>query len=205
MFKKIQNYLLINYPLLWNIKIVPMASFLIVFNIIFFFLGYVSGEIDFTTTGGNYYKNNQEIILFFGVLISILLFIVWLVFYLKNNGFKSFYPKRNNSLFKEWFIIFSLLILISSFSFSFLFGSDLRVKSYYSEKEATKRCATLAKASLFLGYTYDGPQYVDKMINDTLQSVPLDHVLFNNKKYSLESLINKDIENFSFFLLMNQM
>ncbi len=199
MFKKTQKYLLLNHPLLWNTKAVPVTFFLIVMHVIFLILGYVNGALDFRETDRNYNSGNEDIILFFSVLISFLTFIIWLVYYFKNNGFKAFYPKGNFSLFKEWCLILIISFLLSSFTLSFEFGSDLRIKSYFSEAEARKRCETLSKASIFYGDNFDEPGSERKLVNDTLRYVNLDHVLFNGKKYSLTSLINKDIHNYSFF------
>ena len=114
MFKNIQKYLLINHPLLWNLKIVPVSAFLILFNIIFILLGYLNGAIDFTETDNDYSRNdNDDIIIFFSMMISILTAIVWLVYYLKNNALKSYYPKNNFSLFKEWLLILVVCFLNS--------------------------------------------------------------------------------------------
>ena len=99
MFKKIQKYLLINQPLLWNLKIIPLTAFLVLFNIIYFILGYFNGALDFNDTDDNYrYDANEGIILFLGALIAILTAIVWAVYYLKNNALKSNYPKTKYSL-----------------------------------------------------------------------------------------------------------
>jgi len=40
MFKKIQQYLLTHYPLLWNIKIVPVLATTLIVNLLFFMSGY---------------------------------------------------------------------------------------------------------------------------------------------------------------------
>ena len=48
MFKKIQNHLLLKYPLLWNTKFVPMLVIGSVLNIIYFGIGYTNGIIDFS-------------------------------------------------------------------------------------------------------------------------------------------------------------
>ena len=88
MFKKIQKYLLINHPLLWNLKIVPISVFLILTNIIFFVLGFLNGGIDFSESQNNYASNsNDEIITFFSVLVCIVTLIIWVIYYLKNNCF----------------------------------------------------------------------------------------------------------------------
>ena len=67
MFTKIQKYLLINHPLLWNTKIVPALSFAILFHILFFVIGYVYGNVDFTDE--NYYRSDFStgVIIFFSI------------------------------------------------------------------------------------------------------------------------------------------
>ena len=139
MFKKIQKYLLINYPLFWNTKIVPVVSFLIPVHIIFFIIGYVSGKLDFTETDNHYHSKDTDTMVFFSILIAVITIILWLVFYFKNNGFKSFYPKSNWDILKEWSMVLVVSLLMCSIHLSYLKGYDTRIRSYYSENEAKKR------------------------------------------------------------------
>jgi hypothetical protein len=199
MLKKTQKYLLLNYPLLWNTKALPLTCFLIVMHVIFLVIGYIDGALNFNDTERNYDSSNEGTIIFFSVLISFLTFVIWLVYYFKNNAFKAFYPKNNFSLFKEWCLILWISFLLSTFALTFEFGTDLRIKSYYSELEAKKRCETLSKASIFYGQNFDDAKSEKRFINDSMRYVKLDYVLFNNKKYALNSLINKNIKNYSFF------
>lgn len=197
MFKKIQKYLLINQPLIWNLKLIPMICFLTVVHIIFYIIGYVNGKLNFTETEAHYNDNDLGIMFFFSVLIAVLTLILWCVYYFKNNAFKSFYPKKNFSLFKEWSIMLVISFFLCSMHISYLSGYDNRIKGYYSEEEAKQKCELISKASIFYGENYDSPESKDSIINDTLRNVALDYVLFDGKKYSLESLINKDIETFT--------
>lgn len=198
MFTKIQKYLLLNHPLLWNTNVAPVSFILLAFHLIFFLIGYISGALDFNQTSRNYISND-EVVIFFGVLVSIVTIILWLVFYFKNNAFKAFYPKSNFSLFKEWLLIFFICFAAGSFTLSYYLGVDVKIRSYYSEAEAKKRCKTLSEASIFYGERFDAPEQVDSTINDTTRPVSLTYVLFKDKKYALNSLINKDINNYSFF------
>lgn len=198
MFKKIQKYLLLNHPLLWNTKVVPLTCILFVFHLIFFVTGYISGTIDFNETSRNY-TSNEEIVVFFGVLVSIVTIILWLVFYFKNNAFKAYYPKNNFALFREWLMVFFICLMAGSFTMSYFFGIDVKIRSYFSENEAKKRCETLSKASIFYGEHFDAAEHVDSVVNDTNRQVPLNYVRFNGKKYPLNSLINKDINSYSFY------
>ena len=214
MFKNIQKQLLINHPLAWNLKIVPVSFYLILLNILFFVLGYMNGTINFAETDDNYSRNDTDgIIIFFSVLMTILGIIIWLVNYFKNNALKSFYPKNNFSLYKEWLLIFLICFLNSTFIIAFYYGKDIRVRSYYSENEAKERCEILSKASFFIDgsysnnynsdYDYENIESVDTAVASVAikHSIvkPKDYFFYRGKKYSNFSLLGKNINSYSFF------
>ena len=209
MFKKIQNHLLIKHPLLWNIKIVPLTFYSILFHIIFFIIGYNRGDINFTETDNNYsYDSGEGTLIFFSVLISILALILWCVYYFKNNSLKSFYPKNNLSIFKEWIILFFGSLLIVTFLVSYFYGKDVKVRSYFSEIEAKKRSETLAMGSFFVNGSYsyfynnntiDSTTTIDALETKTTDSTKeKDFFIYKGKKYSYNSLLNKNINSYSF-------
>jgi hypothetical protein len=201
MFKDLQNYLLLRYPLLWNIKIVPLLTAMLIIHAVFFIIGYVSGEIDFTETGIGYYlykDDNAPLIIFFSVLIGVLVFIIWMVFYFRNNAYKSFYPISNTSLYKEWLLLALACIINCSYSASYLYAKDLRARNYFTEKEFLQRTDVLSMASLFAEGSFNEPPYklVDK--NGVKRRVDLKAMTFAGREYSLTSLLNKSINRFSY-------
>jgi hypothetical protein len=208
MFKNIQQKLLISQPLLWNLKIVPTSSALILINIIFLIVGYFNGELNFSEDGNNFSSGNDAIIIFFSILITILGVILWLVYYLKNNSFKSVYPKNNFSLFKEWFLILLICFLACLFTASYYYGKETKVRSYYSEKEAKKRCDILSKGSYFINNSYsnnyknnvyeNGVEEVVNSVTDSVDAVYSD-IIYKGKKYKYFSLLNKNLNSYSFF------
>ena len=219
MFATIQKYLLINYPLLWNTKIVPVAFYGLLFHIIFFTLGYFNGSIDFTESENNYgYNTHDGTIGFLCVLVTILSLIVWAVYYFKNNALKSFYPKGNFSLFKEWLLMLLGCIFLVTYMTTYFYGKDVRVRSYYSESEAKKRCKTLSQGSYFVNGSYenyyneyDNDNYdTTATVVDTAIALPsvngkydssnkINYFAFKGKKYSYNSLLNKNLNSYVFF------
>ncbi|WP_395054074.1 hypothetical protein [Flavobacterium sp.] len=209
MFATIQKYLLINYPLLWNTKIVPVVFYGLLFHIIFFTLGYFNGSIDFTESESNYgFNTNDGTIGFLCVLVTILSLIVWAVYYFKNNALKSFYPKGNFSLFKEWLLMLLGCIFLVTYMTTYFYGKDVRVRSYYSESDAKKRCETLSLGSYFVDGSYEN--YYNEYDNDNYESVTVDSAAvvdknstsffnYQGKKYSYNSLINKNLNSYVFF------
>jgi hypothetical protein len=202
MFKNIQKYLLLNYPLLWNTKIVPLTIIVAIFHLIFFVIGYINGALNFSETENNYSSNDIDgVVAFFSVMISIIMVIIWLVFYFKNNSFKSFYPKRKLSLFKEWSIIFVGCFLICTFTVSYFFAKDLRVRNYFTEAEAIKRCETISLASMFVDGSF-GEGDTKRDLNWRGDSITrnLGYYTYKTKRYDLKSLINKQLSGSKFFV-----
>jgi hypothetical protein len=199
MFKKLNQYLLINQPLIWNLKAVPLAGFLLVCHLIFFILGYINGAIDFEKAemyGSDYIDG---FIIFFSILICILTLVVWLVYYFKNNGFKSYYPKSKFALFKEWILLLLLSFLLSSFSISYFAAKDLRVRSYFTEQEAELRCEVLALASIFTDGSFEHPGYKTVDSAGYQITVMINSFDYRGRSYPLTSLVNKNTQGFQFF------
>lgn len=199
MFKNIQNHLLLRHPLLWNTKIVPVLAGMIVLHLLFFTIGYVNGKIDFTETGFEYfnYDTDSPTVIFFNVFLAILVFVIWLVYYFRNNPYKSFYPISNTSLYKEWLIILLVCVLNSSYSASYFYGKDVRHRGYMAEKEMAYRLDILSMASTFTDGGFERP-YEIKIINGERKRFDKDFVDFKGKRYSLKSLMNKSIYQFTY-------
>lgn len=195
MLKKTQNYLLLNHPLLWNIKFVPVFIITVLINIIFFVSGYINGKIDFTKTeeAYSYNETTPEIVVFLSVILSSIILILWIVFYIRNNAFKTFYPKKRISLFKEWALIFVLCVINCSYFVCFMYAYELRARNYYEKEELVKRIDIISKASIFIDGGYQRSQ--DTVINR--EDVKKKNFTYLGKTYEFGSLLNKTMETFS--------
>jgi hypothetical protein len=222
MFKDIQKKLLLKYPLLWNTKFVPMVAIGLLLHLIFFGLGYLDGTIDFSN------RNNLDIevtCILFGVLLVIIIIILWLINYFKNNSLKSFYSKSKYSLFYEWLQIFVVSVLLITFYIPFSVGKQLHQKNYYSLEETTNRCKTIATADMFIDGSFAeteidslasglidslgnviNQEKIDSINNNNPDYYPeslaesytyKDHIIFNGKKYDQFSLVNRNTFEFT--------
>lgn len=202
MFKNIQDKLLISNPLLWNVKIVPFAFVAIFFHLIFFVIGYGNGEVIFADDYYSYYDYGFDtgVVMFFSVIVSILIGIVWLVLYSRNNAFKSFYPKSNFSLFKEFLYILLFCGLVSSFTMTYLMASDFRTRNYYSEKEVQKKLEILSLSSAFLDGSFIESNYEAVEVNGQYTNKQRTHFQYKDRTYSLNSLMNKRVETDSYYM-----
>ncbi|MEZ0006793.1 hypothetical protein ABH942_002170 [Flavobacterium sp. 28YEA47A] len=200
MFANIQKKLLLTHPLLWNSKIALFSLLTLIFHLIFFLLGYSKGEIDFTDSNNFYdYGVDNTIIVFVSVLISILMFIIWLVYYSRNNAFKSFYPKGKFSLYKEWLLILSFCILNSTYAASFFYAQDLKARNYFSEKELSKRLEIISLSSLFVEGPYRESNFITEYKEGKYVQIERDSFHYGSRNYSLKSLMNKQLQGFTYF------
>lgn len=216
MFKDIQKQLLLKYPLVWNTKLVPMLAIGLLFHLIFFGLGYFDGTIDFSN------KTKYDIATFsilFGILFCIIVIILWLVNYFKNNSLKSFYSKSKASLFYEWFQIFAISLVLLTFYLPFSIGKQLHQRSYYSLEETKKRCELISTADIFIDGSFAETE-IDSLASGLIDSLGnkivisnkdemydeyernqgykyKDHIIFNGKKYDEYSLLNRNVFEFT--------
>jgi hypothetical protein len=193
MFNKIQHYLLLRHPLLWNIKVVPMLAITIAINAFFFLIGFAKGSLNFSARHRSYdYNDTTPTILFFSVLLSIIVLILWLVYYFRNNAFKSFYPKNNLSLYKEWLLILLISFLNCTYTAAFLTGEEIRKTSYVSEEELQHRLDIISMASLF---TDDSFTYTPVQAQADTVYTPVKDTAARQKN-SPVSLLDKNINGF---------
>lgn len=192
MFKKIQNHLLLKYPLLWNTKFVPMFIIGIILNAIYFGIGYANGIIDFS--GKIDLNIEQDSFLIFGAFFNSILLIIWLVYYLRNNSFSSFYSKKPNSLFYEYLQIVSICFIFSVFPLFYIIGEQEHQKSYISKSELEKNLKIISKADFFIDGEFettavDTAKSVEH--DDYTETVNYDYVIYNGEVYNQFSLLNR--------------
>ncbi len=211
MFKSIQQRLLLRYPLLWNTKIVPLGALLLALNLCFFILGFAINGISFEDTHRNFFDFDATLVLL-SLVISLLILILWLVNYFKNNLLKSFYPTTKYHVFKEWGLIFLLCFGLTSPIFWYNLGKETRYRSYFSREELEKRCATLRAGSFFLdgSYTYhesdeavvvEEALVADTVVVDSVETniEAQNYFMYRGKKYKKTSLLNKNVNSYTIF------
>lgn len=205
MFENIQKKILLKYPLLWNTKFVPMMIIGFLINLICFIIGFIDGSIDFRI---QYYSLIDEGFYFFISLIIVLILIVWLINYFKNNAFKVSYPKSKNSIFYEWLQIFIIILLFASFEIPLNIGKIICHRNYLSKEQVNQRCEVISKADFFINGYFESPEIdsTKSILNDTTingeylsrKIVTKDYVKIFGKKYSTTSLINRKVYEFNY-------
>lgn len=117
MFKKLNSKLLSQYPLLWNTKLLYVIPAAIVIHVLFYLGGFFTPvELEDLY---EYWIYDESGTVVFSVLISLLIIILWLVFYLRNNPFKSFYTVSRSYLFLEFLLISLVFFSTATFFLSY--------------------------------------------------------------------------------------
>ena len=216
MLKDIQKQLLLKYPLLWNTKFVPMVVIGLAIHLIFFALGYLDGTIDFS---GKIAFDLDVFSVMFGILLCLIIIILWLVNYFKNNALKSFYSKSKEAVFYEWLQIFVICTLLITFYIPFSVGKQWHQSSYYSLEETKRRCAVISSADMFIDGSFAETEIDSvasglktEIIDKVADSTPVNgfnedyeyngrvfknHIVFDGKVYNRFSLLNRNNFHFS--------
>lgn len=139
MFKKINQTLITKYPLIWNLKFIWILLTVLVFNLIAFINGFLffTKKSQLQESGLYEVFFNSGIAIYY-VLIGVIIGVIWLYFYIKNNRFKSNYPTSRNYLFKEFLAVFFIIFLMFYVPNSFKTGLKFRVSNYMSEEQYLK-------------------------------------------------------------------
>lgn len=134
-WKKINNRLLENYPLLWHSKFVQMLSGGVLLWIVSYILGFlITDKEDFVNQhltslyGEKYY-------VFFHMIVVLIVLSFWAISYFKNNAIKSFYPVSKAYLIRLFFLLFIPFIILISAYIPFTAGVFTRFNTSFSQEE----------------------------------------------------------------------
>jgi hypothetical protein len=178
MIQKINNYLVTNYPQMWNTRLVWNGLVLGGIHLLFFIGGFCKEDIIPTLNEyglNRLYVPDDNFIL--SILISILFIIGWLWFYLRHNPIKSFYPVGKLYLTKEFIIIIATVIFASTFFVSYANGFWARVVSITSKAELKQEIDNLNIAYGLM--PQNGNNYIKE---NSCESLEAQYEINNNKK-----------------------
>ncbi|MES2882675.1 MAG: hypothetical protein V4676_11040, partial [Bacteroidota bacterium] len=176
--KKINNYLLTHHPLLWNTRIVWVLLCNVVLHLLFFLAGLASISAKTISSFYGVWSVGGGSLITFSVLCSLLVIIVWLVFYLRNNAFKHFYRIGKWYLAKEFLLI--LIVVLSSISYfhSFNYGIKTEVRSITGEAEFVNEINAVNRAMVYLPQNFNSYFLLNNCSN--LASRGDTELVFNN-------------------------
>ena len=184
---KVNTYLLENYPVVWNTRLLWMLSVSLLIHVCFFIVGFVMiTNVELLHEEGviDLFFNNGAV--FFGILISILQLVIWLIYMFKNNAFKSFYPTTRFNLFTQFIIYLVIIFSATTFYYSFTAGIKTYVGLTFEDEKMEQEIKTANDAAVFLShylgnYTVDNIRYPEPM--DSLFCITESEILNEDKPY----------------------
>ncbi len=164
--KKINKYLVEHYPLIWNTRLVWMLGIALLLHVTFFIVGYnyvnTQEDIVAVTNLESFYYDTS--VVFVAILLSIIILLVWIIYYLQNNAFKNLYTLKKDTLFTQFCVIFFIFFINTSQFYSFNAGLKLKIKNKFDWQEIDTDIKEFNKLSLFLlqtksDYNIDNKKY----------------------------------------------
>lgn len=150
-YHKFNQYLLENYPTIWNTKIVWMVLASLIVHFLFFIIGFLSHidpvSLQSSNAISDYFTDG---IILIHLIISLLLLVIWLVMMFKNNAFKNFYPNSKAKLFFQFFQYFIIIFLSISFYYSYMIGFKLFINLKYDDESMNQKIEVINKTAPFL-------------------------------------------------------
>lgn len=132
--KKFHQCVLLHYPQLWNLRAHIVLPVIALLHIMFYISGYTSftvGERLHMRSGADDHFVDASIA--FSILLSVLILLLWLVYYLRNNAFKSFYPVKRWYIAVEFAITFTVILSGISFFESYACGFWRSLRTHTAE------------------------------------------------------------------------
>lgn len=200
----INQYLLERFPNVWNTKIVWMLAISTILHLIFFVFGLVSltnPKLLHETGASQMFFENGAV--YFSIMLSVLLFVIWLISMFKNNAFKNFYPSSRNQLFVQFLFYFIIILASTTFYYSYNFGLKTYISNKYPDSELKKDIHISNMAAVFFSkdiedYTIGQRRYPDIFSelyceqNSEFIDTNLPFYKFLSYNYQFYSLTNKE-------------
>jgi hypothetical protein len=148
--ERINRYLLTHYPLLWNTRMVWVLLANVVIHLLFFLSGL--GAVDRTTIQHYYSPDSvsDESLHTIAALFSLVFIIVWCVFYLRNNAFKSFYRIGKWYPAKEFAILFLIFLSTICYAQSFRWGVRVGARNITNTQQLQNEISQVNQAMVYV-------------------------------------------------------
>ncbi len=143
------------FPMLWNIRLVPMSLIIAALYAFLFALGFL-----FQGKSLEYVDAGSAGIYFLSFIASLLVFIGWLMVYSRNNGFRFFAPRSVAQLWGEWLLILCLTSSLCALPLAFTAGAVSRIYASNSVVEAEKNRTLLEAIQILMPYDTEPYRYV---------------------------------------------
>lgn len=150
MLNRINQYLLTHYPLIWNLRLPSILAVVLLIHLFFGLAGYLSLDYSLLQRHYSISSINGGQVYTLSVLFSLLVIVGWLLFYLRNNAYKSFYAIGRKYLAIEFALIVLVLTGACSFFLSYHQGARIKVRQLVPRETLVHESNVLNLALAFI-------------------------------------------------------
>ena len=163
---KVNKYLLEHYPLIWNMRLVWIVGVNILVHVLFFVIGFTAvndlEDLKEYYNLSSYFFESSAV--YYNFLISIVIILVWVIYYLRNNAFKNLYSLPKLFLFKQFCIMLFIFFISISQYFSFRQGLVTKIRANYDWEEIDSDIKNFNRTAIFFpqeqsNYTINNKKY----------------------------------------------
>lgn len=154
MFAKLNTWLITRFPLLWNTRVVFVLPLVLLIHGLFYLAGY-SQLIGFSEFHQGRIFEAEEVILF-SCLITVVILLIWLIYYLRNNPLKAHYPISKKYMFGEFLLLFLIFFSSATFFFTFRQGIYDQARSMTADTDLVEEANAINLAFHFIPMRVDG-------------------------------------------------
>lgn len=215
LFKKLNKYLLENYPLTWHSKVIQLTLAGVLFWAISFCFGFGLMNLNVLKHDNISTFYFESYFVLFHVIYCVIVLSLWALFFYKNNAFKSYYPLQKGYLTKLFFHLFVPFLILVSAIIPFRMGSNVKAATYFNKDEIQKEVDILNIGNAFLVidsaryelehrsypsiYPIDYVKYDD--YNDKWEGEKIKIQISNKPSFSKKSMEELDVNNEYSFLI----
>ncbi|GEM_PF-3147719 len=199
LLKKLNTYLLENYPLAWHSKVIQLLVASLLIWVISFITGFglVNLKVLQENTITNYYFNSSYIL--FHVIYCIIIIALWAISFYKNNAIKSLYPLQKGYFTKLFFHLFIPFTLLVSAYLPFIHGCNEKTQLLFNENEIEKDIHKLNLGYVFLVTDSTNYRINNRIYPSIYRDLTINSFDENEQKWKTEN----EIDNANTILVRN--
>lgn len=153
MFAKLNTWLITRYPLLWNTRVVFVLSLVLLVHGLFYLAGY-SQLVGFSDFHQGRILRAKDVVLF-SCLITVVILLIWMIYYLRNNPLKAHYPISKTYMFGEFMLLFLIFFSSATFFFTFRQGIYDQARSMTADTSLVEEANAINLAFHFIPMRMD--------------------------------------------------
>lgn len=148
--KKLNTYLLENYPLIWHSKAIQLTFAGIAFWTISYFVGFAMINLKTLQYHLIHHYYNASGFMYFHFTYVIIILSIWALYFYKNNAFKSYYPLKKGYFIVLFSTLFFAFFILASAYIPFTNGCKTKARSLFDEKNLQSDIDKLNIGNAFL-------------------------------------------------------